>query len=150
MSLIRADLHNYLKNESSVASLLTGTDGKVRIHFVRIPQSKAPANPYPCITYRRATGGHKHSLDGSMGFAEALFEIDVWGEDSIVAEQVGEAVRLVMQGFRGTWGSSDVRRVTLDDEQDFYYPSEVADDVGVYRLQYKYTIGHGETIPSFS
>lgn len=149
MSLIRADLRTYLAAQTSITDLVGGA-ARPRIYFVRIPQTNPPSSVYPCVTYRRATGGHVHSLDGSMGFASPLFEIDVWGEDSVVVEQIGEAIRLKLQGYRGTWGSSDIRKVTLDDEQDFYFPSEVADDVGVYRIQYKYTIGHGEAIPSFS
>ena len=144
--MIRADLRTYLLSQSDITDLV-GT----RIYWVRIPQKNPSDANYPCITYRRATGGHVHNLDGAQGYAEAIVEIDIWGPDSEVVENVGEQVRESLQGFRGEMGTTDVRRrVTLEDEQDFYYPSEVGDDVGVYRIQYKYKIGYGESVPCFS
>lgn len=143
--MIRADLRTYLLAQSTITDLV-GT----RIYWVRIPQKPQSETTYPCITYRRATGGHMHHLDNAQGYAQPIFEIDVWGPDSEVVENVGEQVRLKLQGFSGTMGTTDVGGVTLDDEQDFYIPSDIGDDIGVHRIQYKYKIGHGEAVPNYS
>lgn len=142
--MIRSDLTAYLKSRGDLTSLV----GQ-RIHWIRIPQREKGETTFPCVTFRRATGGHYQNLDGSQGYAQPLFEFDVWGPDSVSVERVAEQLRLSLQGFRGAIGSTRVSEITLDDEQDFYHPDETGGDAGIYRVQFKYTIGHAEAIPAF-
>lgn len=143
--MIRTDLRAYLASKTTVTNIC-GT----RIHWTHIPQRKSNETTYPCVVFRRATGGHEHHLDGSAGYAAPLFDIDVWGEDDEIVENLGEQVRLVLQGFQGVMGSTTIGRLTLDDEHDYYYPSGKDNDRGQYLIRYRYTIGYTEAIPSFS
>lgn len=142
--MIRSDLTNYLKSKETLTHLV----GQ-RIHWIRVPQRLKGETTYPCITFRRATGGYAQNLDGSQGFSEPLFEFDIWGPDSEVVEQVSEALRCVLQGFLGMMVATRITCVSLEDEQDFLEPPAIGDDTTVYRIQQKYTIGHAVAIPAF-
>lgn len=146
--MIRQSLRTYLVTQAAIAAKVTA-NGKVHIYWTHLPQlPHGQAFPL-CLVYRRATGGHKHDLDGAAGFAAPLFDLDVWGEDSVEVETLGELVREALQGFRGTMGADTIQRLTLDDEQDFFYPATSANDVGRYLIRYRYTIGYRESIPTF-
>jgi hypothetical protein len=138
--MIRADLRTYLLAQSSITTLI----GQ-RLYLSRIPLP----GTYPCVSYRRVSGGHFHDLQGSRGYCEAAIEIEVWSDDSEEVESVGDAIRQKLQGFVGTMGSTTVKRVTLDDEQDSFLPPIEGSDTGVHRTTFRYTIGFGVTIPTY-
>lgn len=147
--MIRNDLRTYLLAQSSITDLIVQ----------RLSLSRRPINldgtagefggPYPCVTYSRVTGGHHQNLDGSSGYAEADFEFDYWGTSPVSVENVSEAFRLKLQGYRGAMGDSTISKVTLQDETDFFHPPQVGDDGGIYRITQRYNIGFAVAIPSY-
>jgi hypothetical protein len=138
--MIRSAIRTYLLTQTDLTNLIS-----TRIYLTRIPDN----GTYPCITFRRISSGRQHDLDGAAGYAESNFEFEVWSDDSEEVEDVCEELRQALQGFRGTMGTTAVKRVTLEDEQDFYHPPISGDDVGVHRTVVRYIVGYVETIPTF-
>ncbi len=143
--MIRQDIKTYLGAFAGLTALVAQ-----RIYLSVIPPSETPYANLPAVVFRRANGGHEHDLDGAAGYAAPDFEFHVIGRRATDVEAICEQLRLALQGYRGTMGSSTIQRCTLEDESDDYFESETGDDVGFYRTVLRYTIGYTETIPSFS
>lgn len=147
--MIRSDLRTYLKSRSGLTDLVGGASDP-RLYLSNIPQAPALAN-YPCVVYRRASGGYEHELDGSAGKASPLFEFHVFGTDPDDVEAIGNQLRLALDGFCGTMGDTAVDCVTIDDEFDDYIETKIGDDlVGFHRTVLEFTIQHDVAIPVFS
>ncbi len=142
--MIRQDIRTYLLSKTSITDLVS-----THVFLSRIPQGSEPLNNFPAIVFRRAVGGHSHDLDGSAGFAEAVFDLMAVAVSAVVVESICEAIRQALQGYRGLMGSTNVGRCTLDDEADDYIESQIGDDVGFHTTTLRYTIGYFETIPTF-
>lgn len=149
MSTVRQDVLAYLAAQPGIQALLTA-DGKTRIFLSRIPQTNPPADSFPAVMFRRATGGHEHDLDGSAGIATPDFEFHVIDPSPTTVESVCEAIRQELQGFRGTMGGTTIQRCTLEDEQDFYHESQIGDDTGFHVTVLTYRITYLESIPTFA
>ncbi len=138
--MIRADLRTYLLAQTSITACI----GQ-RLYLTRLPYDAT----FPAVSYQRMTGGYGHDLDGATGYCEAIFDFDVWGNDTVANESAGEALRLKLQGFTGTMGSTSVKRVTLDNETDYFHPPQTGDDPGIHRINFRYTIGFYVAVPSY-
>lgn len=146
---IRADLRTYLLTQTGVTNLV----GQ-RISLSRVPVNPdgtagESGGPYPCVTYRRVSGGHHQHLTGSQGYCEADFEFDFWGDSSVEVEAASEAFRQELQGYTGAMGSSTVKKVTLNNELDFFHPPQDGGDGGIHRTTQTYNVGFAVSIPSY-
>ena len=130
----------YLNSKSTITDLV-GT----RISNVRRPQK----DTLPAITVRRVGALHEHNLDGAAGSCVASIQLDCWATTNAAAETIGEAVRLVMDGFVGTMGDKAVAVCTFEFEIDLYDEPRDASDVGVYHVAQDYAIRYTESIPTF-
>lgn len=138
---IRSGLFSYLSGQASVTAIV-GTS-PARIYPVYLPEGR----PRPSLLYKRTDGGHDHTLKGSAGNALAKFEIDVIADSYSEADALAEVVRQVMQGFKGMFGTTDVRSVILDDELDDYVGPIDASDKGVFFITLTYSIRYTESVP---
>ena len=96
-------------------------------------------------------------LSGSAGFAQPdvqLIVVDKPTDQPINPlsfsniKRIGEALRQVMQGFRGYMGSTVVRAVALTNEADVYSPPQDAGE-GADQLFLTYSILYEESKPAF-
>ncbi len=90
---------------------LTGLVG-TRIYPVIIPQETT----MPAIRYTRISTASVSALTGDSGMEDARMQIDVIAESVSSARSVAEAVRGAIKRMRGTYASTDVRDVFLEDE----------------------------------
>jgi len=73
---------------------------------------------WPVITYTRGSTDHAQGISGSLGYAFAHLELDVWSTSYSDCPQVAAALRQALQSFHGWWGCVGIHGVTLDGEDD--------------------------------
>ena len=77
----------------------------------------------PFITFQRVTGDKIRDINGPSGLANTTFQIDVYSKSYLESKQLADAVRLILDGFRGTVtiGADSVRiaGVSFQAERDF-------------------------------
>jgi hypothetical protein len=144
---LSSDLRNYLVSQATITAY-TSTG---RIYPVRLPLKLRTETSLPALTYWRRSGGHNHDLGGSAGTAMPAVQIDCWAASYETADKLAEAVRLKLQGFAGTMGSTStttIQAITLDDEKDDFEPYDDGSDDGIFVRSQIYSIRYVETIPS--
>ena len=140
---IRSDLRTYLQSKSEITDIVAN-----RIFPVVLPEGFRPAqNNQPAITYSRVTAGHEHVAKGSAGNAIPIFELVCWGNYD-AADNLAEALRLVMQGFDGPMGTTSVQSCIYDDETDGYEDAADGSDDGDYTITLRYRIRYVAALPT--
>jgi hypothetical protein len=137
---LEGDLRTYLLTKTGVTNLVTTTG----VYVGRIPR----AARYPVIGISRVSGGHEHVLSGAAGYATPRIQLDVWSTSMVTTLAVAEAVRQVMQGFKGTMGSTTVSSVVLENEIDLTEEPDDGSDLGIEHRVLDYFIRYTESIPS--
>ena len=144
--MLQEAVYTRLSTDATVSGLV-GT----RIYPVLAPEGVA----LPYITYQRIAVDHVESVAGSSGLANALVQVDCWAASYAGANALGEAVRLRMQGFRGTVGSQDIQAVLLSSDRDA--PEDPVrierggvhgDEVGIHGVQFDFDIWYCEAQPA--
>ncbi len=150
---IRADILDYLRDRTALTAYVTSPNAAIRIYFSRVPKSNPPLANFPCVVFRRNTGGHLHQLDedaACAGYAAPLFEFHVMGIDAVVVQSICEELRLALYGYQGVMGASTIDQCLLEDEVDDVIETKIGDDTFIYRTTQFYKIGHQEAVPTFS
>lgn len=137
--MIETDLYTYLTGKSGITDEVS-----TRIYPSRVPQGES----MPAIVYSIVTSDSGRDQTGVNGLVRTIMQLDCYGDTYADARNAHEAVRTNFDGYRGTMGSTVVRRVTrLNDISRFTKP-EHAGDKGRYRLSSDYAIWHVESVPS--
>jgi hypothetical protein len=136
---ITQDVVTYLLTKTGVT-----THTSTRIYDGHVPQGDS----YPAVTVKMIDGGHAHDIDGSAGFATPTVQIDVWSRNKVTNCTVAEAIRQVMQGFKGTMGSSTVTGVSLIGDIDLDGPPNIGTEVPIHQKALDYWIRHTESVPA--
>jgi len=105
--------------EKGLYSKLTGaspqTSAASRVYPI-LPQEVT----FPAILYARITATRQHSLDANVGVTEATVQVDCMAESYSEAKTLADEVRVILHGYRGSWGTLIARHVTLESENDIY------------------------------
>lgn len=89
--------------EQALYALLAGDATLVAIIGTRIYPLRAPQNAtYPLLVYQQIASQKVHSMQGGSGLDFSLFQFTFWGSDYLVTKQAAEALRVLLQGYRGT------------------------------------------------
>lgn len=141
---IATDLVAYLLAQSSITTLV-GT----RIWG---GQRREQGSALPAITVHVISAGQEVNLTARGGTAFPRIQIDVWGATYATADAVKEAIRLKLQGFSGTMGSSTVTTVLYEGSLDlFEKPVDGSDASGsVEHMALNYRIRHRQTKPTYA
>lgn len=128
--MIEKDLKTYLLAQAGVSALV-GT----RVYASHLPQQPT----LPAITFNRITGQRELMHSGRSGLAHPQFQVDCWADDYTEVKQLAEQVRLVLEGYGGSMGSSTGCAVVwFGDIDDFDEESES------YRVIITVEIWHNE------
>lgn len=103
MSTIEEFLFARLTNVTAITSVVGS-----RIYPIKMPDNVT----LPAISYQLVAGEQIESTEGSSGLAAFVFQIDCWARGVAQVKALGEAVRLALQGFRGTQAGVVVNGVT--------------------------------------
>lgn len=85
-----------------------------RIFPNRIPQGVG----MPAIAYEQLSGPRDHVMDGNTGLANTNYIFKCSCAIYAQAKAVSEAVRIELDGFRGTVGGIAISCIMLEDEKD--------------------------------
>lgn len=139
-----SDLVAYLKTKTAITDLV-GSGGSARISPAKINQGDG----FPAIRFV-ITGGESHeSLTGAVGNRQPNLQIDCYATTRLAATNLGEQVRLVLQGYRGTMGSTFINGITLENRFELYEPTVDGSDNGKHREVLVFNVVHDESIPSY-
>jgi hypothetical protein len=111
----------------SAISAIVGSGVAARV-FPGIPPPNATA---PFISFRRISYRRLNQFDGPMSLNAAMFQVDCWGSTNEEMVDLSEAVRGLLDGFRGDMGTVNVavRRANLIGQNDD--PEDPSDGGGV-------------------
>jgi hypothetical protein len=137
---VEIDLIARLKAVAGVSALVS-----TRIYGGRVPQSAI----YPLIRIQRIGSDHAQDTSGASGLCQALMQIDCFGKLVADAKSVAEQVRLALQGWRGTQGSTNFRSILLTDQRDLDEHDQQGGELGFYGVSMDFTVSFVESIPSF-
>ena len=108
-----AELEKELYSKLTGNSPQTLASGRV---YPRLPQGVT----FPAIRYQRINTVRSHAIDGVVGVTEATMQIDCMAESYSDAKTLADSVRVILHGYKGSWGALTARLVSLDTENDFY------------------------------
>jgi hypothetical protein len=132
MADISASMHAALTGDAGVAALVGA-----RVYPVQAPQ-EAPA---PFIVFGRVATQRFPTLDDRRGLAQPRIEVGCWAETFDAARALANAVRLALDGLRGTVAGIEVLATRLDAERD-----DRNDEAHLYRCGLEFVITHREGI----
>jgi len=115
MTTIYDALYDEMRDDAGISALVgTGTSAKV---FPGIPPPDATA---PFISFRRISYIRAETLAGPTTLTRPTFQIDCWGNNNEGMVALSEAVRALLDGFRGNMGDDNVvvRRAYLVGQND--------------------------------
>lgn len=134
---------------AAVYSILTADTGVTDLVSTRIYPIIAPESAsMPYITVQRIDSQHEHFMLGSSGMTRQRVQIDCWSDSMLSASNVAEAVRESLDSYRGTVGSLDIRRASLESEDDEYEPPSDDSEDGAFRVSLDFVIWHRESAPN--
>ena len=137
---MEADLIARLKSVAGVSNLV-GT----RV-FGHVQQGEG----YPLARIQRIGSEHSHDMAGASGICKALVQIDCVSRIVKDAKDVAEAVRLAIQGWKGTQGDTNFRSILLTDQRDLDEPDQQGGETGHSRVVMDFTVTYQESVPSFA
>ncbi len=135
---LKSDLYAYLSTEGALSSVATGG-----IHPGTAPQGTA--RPY--ITWTRIGEASTQNRSGPEAMGEAVFQFDCWADTALSLDTVSEALRGELDGWTGTMGDTDVRRIRVDNESD---GSEIPTDgreAAIHRTIFTVTVWYVRSVP---
>jgi Protein of unknown function (DUF3168) len=132
--MLAADITQYLKADATIAAAV----GQ-RVFPNIVPQG----SNFPAISYNQVSGVRLYDInDGPSGRAMPRITINSWAIRYLDVRNLADAVRQRLNGFRGMMGSTQVGRITLDNEFDTY--EEEAGLSGIHRVVQDYIISFVE------
>ena len=116
-------------------------DATVKAITTRIYPSTLPQNPiYPLILYIRISGYRDYTLMGPSGMAHPRFQIEAWAETYAAAKSLANAIRVCLNGYRGTSGTVRIGSFLIQSERDFF-----ESEVQCHQIIMDFIVLHDET-----
>lgn len=137
---LKSDMITYLADQSGISDLV-GT----RIQWGRSAQSE----DMPRITMDLISNDDFHHMTAASGKANKRVQINCVADTSLGTENLAEAVRAELHGFRGTMGAGYVSSCHLAAERDANEEAISGSDTDIFEIQQDYLIGHTVTVPTF-
>ncbi len=125
--------------EKAIRSILVN-DSTVKAITTRCYPGKIPQDPtYPLIVYYKVTGMRDHHLQGPSGLAHPRFQVEAWATTYDAAKTLANAIRVALDGYKGTQGTVDIGSILMESERDTY-----EDAVLCHRVIMDWFIWHSE------
>lgn len=114
---------------TALRSAMTLDPGVSTLVSARVYADQMPDNlvhdpaAYPAIVLHQISRTPTHSHGGVTAYAEYRFQINLWAKDHDGAEELGAAVRALLDGFKGDMPATGTPRATVEsaflDGEDF-------------------------------
>jgi hypothetical protein len=101
---------------------------------------------FPALTYAKSSVVRLWSLDGPTGYASARVTIGAWSDNYAAALTLAEAVRIALDKFRGTFGSTFFQSIKCETDLDTFAEAtdQEASSPGIHRLLLDFTVSFNE------
>lgn len=126
-----AVLCNGLLTAPSVA-ILVGT----RVYPLLAPASAS----LPFVTWRRSSIDREQTLGSPLGLPRVSVDVVSYGTTYQEARRVADAVRIVLDGYGGTFENTVVRQTALQDESDDFVTLVGSEVPPVYQVTQRYDV----------
>jgi hypothetical protein len=130
MSHFPEDLRTYIVGSTAVTALI-GT----RCHYSKTPQASARPN----VWFRVASDTEELTMDGVGGLHEATCDIECVALTEGSAQDVADAIKTRLSGYKGAAGNATAQAMFLRDKDDSYVPFSNESDEGVHVVAYTLT-----------
>jgi hypothetical protein len=131
-----AVLRSALTSNASVSALIGS-----RIYPVLAPASAS----LPLVTWRRSGIERQQTLGAPMGMPRVSVEFSIYGTTYENAREIADAMRVVLDGYGGSQGTTTVNQTSLEDESDDFVTLAGADLPPVYQITQSYDVWWQET-----
>lgn len=121
MSHFPEDLRTFIVGTTGVTSLIS-----TRCHYNMVPQASARPN----VWFRIASDTEERTMDGVGGLHQAQGDIECVGLTETSAQNVADAVKTRLDGYKGTIGTATCQAAFLRDKDDDYIPYSNQSDEG--------------------
>ena len=131
-----------IQGSPNPVSALVGT----RVYPLRLPQTTT-APVLPAIRYQRidtVRSPYREMATGRSSHVRPRFQIDCFAATPAGAQAVADAVRSVLDGFRGTSAGVAIGSIGLEDEAADLEEGVGAGGAPIYRHRLDFLIGHAE------
>jgi hypothetical protein len=131
-----AVLRSALTSNAAVSALIGS-----RIYPVLAPASAS----LPLVTWRRSGIERQQTLGAPMGMPRVSVEFSIYGTTYENAREIADAMRVVLDGYGGSQGTTTVNQTSLEDESDDFVTLAGADLPPVYQITQSYDVWWQET-----
>ncbi len=121
--------------EDAIVSLVTANAGVTALIGKRLYPGVIPQDAIlPAAAYQVSSEGREYTQDGPSHIVRPVFSFTFDARTIGEARAVAEAVRKVLNGYRGTVGTVKIAYITMNNKFDGY---NLASDVHVVRQDYQ-------------
>ena len=132
--------------ETVLRTALVGTTAFTSLVSSRIYPVLAPASAaMPFVTWRRTGIDREQTLGAPMGMPRVTVEYSIYGTTYENAREIADAMRVVLDGYGGTNGTTTVNQTSLENESDDFVTLAGADLPPVYQITQTYDVWWQET-----
>jgi hypothetical protein len=118
------------------AAAVTDIAGE-RIYPVRLPRGAT----LPAVTYFLVSGPRDQTQQGPSGLVPARIQVSCWAEGYDAMKSLADAIRLTLDGYRGTTEGVRIGGIELINSQDLFEP-----EPEIYQRALDFRVKHSETI----
>lgn len=127
--MIEAAISDLLNTSAPLTSLIAG-----RIYPIILPETPT----LPAVTLQRISQIPMYTLDGALGAASTRLQINVFGDDLQNVSNTEQAIRVVLESYRGTLSNGVVvSSLTITNSQTMF-----ESDARLYYTMTDYLIVH--------
>jgi hypothetical protein len=137
--VIEAGLRALLLTHPSVTNL-TGT----RIRVVKLRES----DTFPAIAIACQEQEHINDLDAQGGAVNSTVQIMCMAMTLEAARRVAEEVRMIIAGYTGAAGESDIDACYVDNTNSAFVPLDDGGEQGIHSVDLICLVQHAETVPN--
>lgn len=133
--------------EEAVYKVLTASATLTALVSTRIYPFMLPQEiVLPAIVFFRTSGLRTHVMGGDLDLIESRVQVSIWAGSLLATRTISDAVRTLLQRWRGNYDNLAIHDSLLDSEYDDYN-----DDVEGYECVHEYRIFHSyaEGLPMF-
>lgn len=87
---------------------------------------------------------------GSGGLCRMTIRLSAWAENYDDARNLGESIRMLMDGYRGTIGGGTITSCFKIDQRDRYAPPQSGEDMGIFGREIDFRVRYSETVPTLT
>lgn len=132
--------------EAVLRSALVGNATVAALIGTKVYPVLAPASaPLPLVTWRRAGISRSQTLSAPMGVPQVSVEYQIYAGTYEAARDIADAMRVVLDGYRGVVDNTTVRQTSLENEVDEFVQLQGSDLPAVYQITQTYDVWWQET-----